>query len=300
MLKSSFFTLLLLLAVFVGSGFESHLAFFNDGVLDTFSTGEADPRFDTFTDAEDVTGAGRELVTSAILQVNDIERTGVLLFGGDDTNTALIGTASEHGSVSDFEFDDTGDLARGDIDLHGVIWLGKRVRVADSATVVGDNERDGTSLTVLEGVSASGSFATVLERFDTAQFEFGFFGVLDTVEDETALVIVQETVLFISVGNTDNVHETSGVVHVSADFAVNLNLALHADDVGLTAVERQLQAVAQDQAKRKALTELVGSLGRSGSPDTVHLGQHPMLGSIESLQVLLRSARHFDKPWSVK
>jgi len=275
-------TLLLLLAVFVGSGFESHLAFFNDGVLDTFSTGEADPRFDTFTDAEDVTGAGRELVTSAILQVNDIERTGVLLFGGDDTNTALIGTASEHGSVSDFEFDDTGDLARGDIDLHGVIWLGKRVRVADSATVVGDNERDGTSLTVLEGVSASGSFATVLERFDTAQFEFGFFGVLDTVEDETALVIVQETVLFISVGNTDNVHETSGVVHVSADFAVDFNQASHDNSLGLFASQGVLQTVLQDEAHREAISHFVRTGRRARGPGTTQFVKHPVFRSIQS------------------
>jgi hypothetical protein len=36
----------------------------------------------------------------------------------------------------------------------------------------------------------------------------------------------------------------------------------------------------------------VGTLGRSGGPDTVHLGQHPMLGRIQTLQMLLRSSCH--------
>lgn len=274
--------LLLLFAVFVGGSLELHLAFFLNGVLEALGTWEADPRFDTFTDAEDVTGAGREFVSSAILHVNDIERTGVSFFRCDDTNTTLIGTAGDHGSVSDIKFDDTSDLARSDIYLDGVAGFGKRVGVADSATVVSDNVRDGTSLTVGKGVFPRGSFASVGESFDAAQFEFAFFGVLDTVEDETAFVVVQQTVLFISVGNTNNVHETSGVVHVSADFAINFNKASHDDGLGLFAGQGILETVLQDEAHWETVSHFVRTGRRARGPSTTQFAQHPVLRSIQS------------------
>ena len=90
---------------------------------------------------------GRELVASAIGHVDDVETTRVLFLGGDDTDETLVGTAGDGGDITDIEFDDTGDLTGGDIEADGVVGLDERVRVTDSAAVMGDDVRDGTGLT---------------------------------------------------------------------------------------------------------------------------------------------------------
>jgi len=44
----------------------------------------------------------------------------------------------------------------------------------------------------------------------------------------------------------------------------------------------------------KGLTELVGTVGRSGSVGTGQLVQHPRGGSIEALKVVLGSSNHYE------
>lgn len=242
--------LLSFLAVFVSCGFEGHFTFFNDGVFEALGTWETDHGLDTFTDDENVGRSGGEFVASAILQVDDIKRTGVLFFGSDDTNTTLVSTASGHSAVTNFEFDDASDLARLDVQFDGILRLDKRVRVTHGAAVMGDNVRDGTSLSVEERVAANGGFGPFAELFNAAQLKFAFFGGLEAVEDKSTFVVVQEAEFLIGFLDTDDVHETSWEVHVSADFTVNFNQTSHNDSLSLFAGKSVLEAVFQDQAHR--------------------------------------------------
>ena len=85
-------------------------------------------------------------------------------------------------------------------------------------------------------------------------------------------------------------HETSGIGGIRAHLSVDLHETLHADHLDLVVGQSVLQTVADDQNERKALSQLVGTTARVGSPHTSHLVQHPVLGGIQTLQMLLRTA----------
>jgi hypothetical protein len=53
-----------------------------------------------------------------------------------------------------------------------------------------------------------------------------------------------------------------------------------------------LETFAEDDAEGEALTLLVRAGGGLGGPHTGHLGEIPVTGRIEALEVLLGSARH--------
>jgi hypothetical protein len=60
-------------------------------------------------------------------------------------------------------------------------------------------------------------------------------------------------------------HEASGVGEVSADLAVNKDLTLTEDPLRLGIREGVLEAVADEDDQREALTKLVGTSGWAGS-----------------------------------
>jgi hypothetical protein len=146
--------------------------------------------------------------------------------------------------------------------------LRERVGVLDSAAVVGANERD-----ALLGELLLVHAAELVLRFL----------ILDTVEDEAALGVVKEAEGVASLGDGDNVHETCGETFVGADFAVNLDEALHADCVALSLGKGVLQAVTQDNDEGKGLAEFVRTSAGSRGPDTLHLAEHPVLRGMEPL-----------------
>jgi hypothetical protein len=216
----------------------------------------------------------------------------VSFLGGDDTNTTLVGTASGHSTITDVKLDETSHFASGNVKFDGILRLGQRVGVTDSAAVVGDEVRDGTGLTVVEGIAADGSLGAVAEVFDAAQFEFGLFGVLDLVKNEAALGIVEETEFLGGLVNGDNVHETGRVVEVCANFAVNFNQASLANGHGLFAGQSILKTVFQDKAHGQALSQFVRTGRGARGPAATKLGKHPMLGSIQTLQMSFLSTSH--------
>lgn len=85
-------------------------------------------------------------------------------------------------------------------------------------------------------------------------------------------------------------HETGGEGRVRADLAVHLDQTLHADHLDLVIGQSVLQTVADDQQQRKALSLLVRTTARLRSPHSSHLVKHPVLGCIQTLQMLLRTA----------
>lgn len=87
-------------------------------------------------------------------------------------------------------------------------------------------------------------------------------------------------------------HESGREVSVNAHFAVDLDAAVHHDDLNLAAGQRVLEAVAEQHNERNRLAELVGTGRRAGSPVPAHLAQHPVLGRMQALQVFLGTASH--------
>lgn len=98
--------------------------------LDTLALGKTDPGL-ILANYEDVGVTGGEGVVDCVLEMDDTETTVVALTVGDDTNTTHVTTTSDHGNDTGVELDEVGDLARLEVDLHGVVDLDDRVGVAD-------------------------------------------------------------------------------------------------------------------------------------------------------------------------
>lgn len=76
---------------------------------------------------------------------------------------------------------------------------------------------------------------------------------------EAALGVIQEPVVLTSLGDGDDIHETSRVGLVSADLAINLDVALHKDRLHFTVGKSILKSVPEDEDQRQALPGLVGT-----------------------------------------
>lgn len=74
--------------------------------------------------------------------------------------------------------------------------------------------------------------------------------------------------------------------------AIHLDQTLHADGVHLSACEGVLQAVAQHQHQRQALTLLVGTRSWLRCKHPRQFVQHPMTRGIKPLHMLLRPTSH--------
>ena len=256
---------------------ETLVTFLNDGDAESLILGERNKRENSLTNDEDVRHTGGERVSIGILDVSNIERTRVLLDVLENTNTTQIVTASDHGEVSRGELDVIDDLSGGQVDLDGVLLTNIGVGVTESATVVSGEEGDG--------------LVSELSLANLAELELGFLRG-DAVRDKAALDVIEETEMLVGLLDGDDIHETSGIVDICANFAVNLDETLHADEVDLIASQGVLEAIADQDDQRKALAHAVRARAGFGSPGTSKLGEHPMFGGIQSFQMFLNSSSH--------
>lgn len=67
----------------------------------------------------------------------------------------------------------------------------------------------------------------------------------DAVDGESALGVVDEAEVLASLLDGDDVHEAGWVGRIGADFAIDLDQALHDNRLGLAAIEGVLQAVSR-------------------------------------------------------
>lgn len=65
--------------------------------------------------------------------MDDVETTVVALTVSDDTSTTHVATTRDHGNSASVELDGVGDLARGQVNLDGVVDLDAGVRVTNAA-----------------------------------------------------------------------------------------------------------------------------------------------------------------------
>jgi hypothetical protein len=125
-----------------------------------------------------------------------------------------------------------------------------------------------------------------LNSLDLAQLVLGLLG-LDAVDSETALGVVDEAEVLARLLNRDDVHEAGREGQVGADLAINLDEALHEDGPGLAVVERILEAVADEDDERHAVTSLVRTRRCLGCIYTRELVEKPVGGGAQALLVLL-------------
>ena len=176
--------------------------------------------------------------------MDNVKATRVLLTVLDDTDATQIATSSHHNLVSDIKLNKLLNTASGEVHLNSVVSGDGGVTVADGATIVGD-----------DGGNTLGS-DDVLPHL--AKLELSLLR-LDGGGGEATLNIVHEAEVLVGLLNGDNIHETGGEVQVGADFAIDLDQTLHADQAGLLASESILQTVSQQNDERQALTQFVGT-----------------------------------------
>ena len=121
---------------------ELSLSLIKNGFLDTISRRKFDPGFLALADDDDVAESGGKSVTLGVLDVDDIERTGVLLDVLDDTDSADVVSVLNEADVTRFEMSESLDLSGSNIVLEGITNLDFGVRESDGSSIVSDNVRD--------------------------------------------------------------------------------------------------------------------------------------------------------------
>lgn len=267
-----FFLLFLKNSLALGDTLLVSLTLLDDVELDALGLGEGDERGVTLANDEDVAETSGELVATSVLDVDDLEGTGVLLTTDNGTDTANVTPASDHDCVADLELDVADDLAGGNVDLDGIVGADGGVGVTDGAGVVGGDEGD--------------ALLADLDLLDAAELVLSLLS-LDGEDGEAALDVIEETEVLAGLVDGDDIHEAGGEVSVGADLAVNLDETLHHDVGDLTTGESVFQTVAEEEHERKALTELVGASGSAGGVGATELIEHPVLGCCKSLEMML-------------
>lgn len=163
----------------------------------------------------------------AILYVNNVKRSRMPLTGDDGSNSPQVTASSDHAQVTSIEVNVVHDLSSSDVNLDGVIDLDDWVGIPDGASIVGNQERNSTG--------------TNLDTLHLAELVLGFI-ISNTVDSVTTLNIIDQTEVLVGLLNGDNIHESSRVVGVSADLAVDLDEALHHNFLDFSAIECVLQA----------------------------------------------------------
>lgn len=114
------------------------------------------------------------------------------------------------------------------------------------------------------------STTTKLDALDLAQLVLGLLG-LNSVDGEATLGVVDKTEVFARLLNSDDVHEAGREGHIGADFAVDLDQALHEDGLGLAVVQGILETIADEDDQGQAVAELVRTGRGLGGVDTGQL-----------------------------
>jgi len=216
-------------------------------------------------------------MASGVSDVDNLERTGVTLTVLQETDATNIVTTDGHDDVADFKLDEVQDLASVGVNADSVVGADLRVREADGATVMGS----------AEGVALLAD----LDGHDAAQL-VGSFILVDLVDREAALGVPQKTEVLVGLLEGDDIHETGGVLHVSADLTVDLDETLHGDSLDFIIGQSVLETVAKHDGQRQALTELVRTSAGAGSPDTGELVKHPVAWRVHALHVFLGTTSH--------
>jgi len=258
----------------------SRVTLLNKGQLDTLTLGKRNERFLALTDDHDVGQTSGEGVASDITDVSNLVATRVVLDVGKNTNTTNVVTTVGHDGATVLEFNKAINLTSLQVKLDSVVLLNVRVGESDSSTVVGNNEWD---LVLANSLS-----------LNLKQLELSFF-IVNAVGLETTLNIEEDSEMLTSLLKRDDILETEREFVGSANSVVNLNetLLVFADLDSFLVVEGILQSVSEQHSNWDAFSQFVWSSSGSAGVWAGQLVQVPVLGSVHTLHVLLRSSCHF-------
>mmetsp|Transcript_15385 Transcript_15385/g.22075 ORF Transcript_15385/g.22075 Transcript_15385/m.22075 type:complete len:215 (+) Transcript_15385:474-1118(+) len=205
-----------------------------------------------------------------------MERSLMLLNVHKLTNTPSVTSSGKHNHASKLELEGIRHLSSCDINLDDIVDLNIRVGVTDGTSIVCDNNR--------YLVRRNEDLVYTAKLVSSLLF-------VNTVKNETSLGIKKKTESVSALLKLNNIHKSSGEVVVCADLAVNLYTSLHADLHALLVGEGILKTVTENNGEGDTLALLVGTRRGFWGPDAAHFSEVPVVGRIETLQVLLWSAR---------
>jgi hypothetical protein len=203
---SSVFILILLFLVD-----EFGLSLFNEGELNTVALRQGDSWALTITNDEDITDTGGEGVTVRVLDMSNIEGTWMLLDRLQDTNSTNVVSAGEINSGTVDVFNHTGDLFVSQVYLESIADANVWVRESEGSTIVCGHVWN--------------LFLTNVLLDNLAELETSFLGI-DSVWDESAFNIKQNSKELVRFFNCNNVHLAEWVSVVSSDLSIDLDEAL--------------------------------------------------------------------------
>ena len=125
-----------------------------------------------------------------------------------------------------------------------------------------------------------------LYPLDLAELVLGLF-TGDAVNSEAALGVVDQAEVLSSLLDRDDVLEAGWVGGVGADFAIDLDEALHDNCLGLPSIQRILQAVAKKDDKRQTVTQFVRTGRCLGGIAAGEFVEQPVRWRAETLLMLL-------------
>jgi len=262
-----------------GFGGNSLVSLLGDRHADAFALGKRHPRLGALADGEDVIQPGGEGMSGSILDVNDVEGSGMSLAVHDDANSPQVTTSGHHANVAGLELDEVGDFAGGDVDLDAILGFDQRIGVSDRATVGGGEVRN-----------ALGADRHLL---DDAKLVRSFL-FADTMHLVSAFNVVDETEVLSALLHFDDVHEPSWVSVVGADASVDLDEPLGEDLLDFRVGERVLETIPQEKSERQALAQLVRTGRGTRSVTSSQFVEHPMSGRCDALHMLTGTANHFE------
>jgi len=207
---------------------ESLVSLLSNGELDTLGLGKGDVRLVALANDEDISNPGGEGVTVGVLDVDNVEGSGMSLTGHDGSHPTGVTSSGDHAQVARVELDGVLDLAGGDVHLDAVVHLDDGVGVADGPAIGG--------VQVGHGVGAG------LDLPDLAELVLGLLGS-DPVHGEPSLHVVDDAEVLAGLLNLDNIHKSGGELGISAGLAINLDEPLLEDSLDLLGVEGVLQTV---------------------------------------------------------
>jgi hypothetical protein len=213
-------------------------------------------------------------VSGGVFDVDDIERTWVSFSGLDGTDSTDILTADDLAHVTGIKFDPVGDFVGGEVELDGVADFAVWVWVSDASSVVCDEE-----------------WNVVLfdEHFlHSAELVGSFLGG-DSVDDESAFGVVDQSEVLVGLLNRDDVHETGWVFHVGSYFLVDLDHSVHHDLLALVSGKGVVESISDEDGQWKALSELVWSGIWSEAENAASFWEHPVVRCRQGFQVFLWS-----------
>lgn len=142
--------------------------------------------------------------------MNDIESTDVLLPVHNRTRTAHVTSTSDHDDVASVKLDKVDDLVLLEVELDSVVDLDSRVRVTDSAAVVGDDMGD--------TLVSEGGLLYLEELVG------GFLGG-DAVNGESSLYVVEDSEVLAGLLDGDNICGDKNDASVGCNFTANIIVA---------------------------------------------------------------------------